>query len=474
MPNKNLDGIQKISGQELERARKIVLESIGEKDGRFGKEDSSKPVQKRGRAMDSLSVAGPAAPIKKPAKKTEAKSILAKNDLTFQNSRPLKMASSFPVKKSGAFKAEKIIEQEAMIAEEKRKKELKEKILRQAQDKDKEIAKFALEEENRKKAEEAKKIAEQEAKKAEEKRQAEKKEKELKEKADKEAKRIALEKENKKKKEKAKKEKRIKKEIRRELRIMRWGKFKDNIKRNWRNSLKIFLFSALFLGIAMIIFYLVFCLLLLKFNLNNKISRQLSEYIPVPAAVAKEGWVEYYNYKKITAGLEKQYQNQQELQRVKKNRIINQIALDGLVKRYGLNLKNKTNEEILKEINLSLAADKEKNAVSISRIAKIKELIARSSETMMAGGQAESFEEIGKKYSDEQGYLANGQEDSRFSNFLGRLAVGETSEVLVSDDGYYMFKRDARGFNYIFVKSITFSKYLENLVQEMKVWVLAD
>lgn len=57
MPNKNLDGIKKLSGEELERARKIVLDSIGERDKRERKEKdiSNFSLSGRKKMLDGIS-----------------------------------------------------------------------------------------------------------------------------------------------------------------------------------------------------------------------------------------------------------------------------------------------------------------------------------------------------------------------------------------------------------------------------------
>jgi hypothetical protein len=419
MPNKNLDGIRKISGQELERARRIILESIGEKDSNREKKEIFGSVLKKGKSMDSLSAASGPLTVKKNPIKEKRESVQKKKAGIEKNPRLVVKNQNFSEKKNKIIESQKSTERELKMIVENEKEELNKK-------KEKEKLDFAREEKMRKE------------------------------------------------KEKARKAKKIKKEIRREVRMMQWEKFKNRIKENWLKSVKIFVFSALFAGITIVIFYLIFCLLLLRFNVDNKITRQLSKHFPVPAVIAQEGWIEYYNYLNITSGLESRYKNPLELQQVKMNRIVEKIALAGLAKRYNLNLENKTSENIIKEINLKLATDKKKNEVSISRIAKIKELIIKSSEAEATGGQGENFEGIGKKYGDEQGYWVNNQGDSRFSDVLGKLEIGEASNITIADDGYYIFTRDENGFKYIFIKSMTFSNYLESLSAEMKIWILAQ
>jgi len=55
LPDKKLDGTKKINNQELERARKIVLDSIGEKDNVLEKKDILKPVPEKIEIRNGLS-----------------------------------------------------------------------------------------------------------------------------------------------------------------------------------------------------------------------------------------------------------------------------------------------------------------------------------------------------------------------------------------------------------------------------------
>jgi hypothetical protein len=417
MSNKNLDGIRRISGQELKRARRIILESIGERDNTEARKDSFKSIPRKGRAMDSLSA---------------SRAIIKRDPIQGKVVKPKQEKNKITQEKPAPNKKSSIVEEKIELSEKE-------------------------------------KIAKQEVKAA-----AEREKVELKKKKEKEASKLAADKEKKKKIEKARKEKRLKKEIRREIRIMRWEKFKNLIKENWRKSMKFFCFSFLFIIVIMALLYLIFCLLLLKFNFDNSMTRRISEYVPVPAVVAKEGWIEYYDYLKMIDGLKNQYENGPELEQVKRDMIANRIVFQKLSERYDLNLAGKTGEEIVREINTNLTGDRKENEVSVSRIEKIKELVMQSEATRAAGGQGESFEEIGKKYSDEQGYWVTEGENSIFSGVLNNLAAGETSEILVADSGYYIFRKDEKGFKYIFVKSINFSKYLENLYGKMKFLVLTE
>lgn len=46
-----------------------------------------------------------------------------------------------------------------------------------------------------------------------------------------------------------------------------------------------------------IIFYSLLSGLIIRFGIDNKITRGLSEFLPIPAAITKTGIIEYYTYK---------------------------------------------------------------------------------------------------------------------------------------------------------------------------------
>ena len=149
---------------------------------------------------------------------------------------------------------------------------------------------------------------------------------------------------------------------------------------------------------------------------------------------------------------------------------IEKISLAKLARKYNISLIAREQEEVEKEINVRLAVDKEANRVSYSRINKIKELV----EASQADGQAsESFEKIGAKYGDEQGYVSQDNEFLQLTEEVRQLEASEISEIIITNRGYYIIKKEDKRLKYIFVKSVTLDGYLNKMLNELKVWVLA-
>jgi len=244
----------------------------------------------------------------------------------------------------------------------------------------------------------------------------------------------------------------------------------DSFWKSFRLAGKILAFSALFLTVSAILFYLIFALLLLKFNLDHKISRQIASFMPVPAVITKIGFIEYYSYQNIMSELKKELTNQPELEQAARVVFIEKISLAKLARKYNISLIAREQEEVEKEINVRLAVDKEANRVSYSRINKIKELV----EASQADGQAsESFEKIGEKYGDEQGYVSQDNEFLQLTEEVRQLEASEISEIIITNRGYYIIKKEDKRLKYIFVKSVTLDGYLNKMLNELKVWVLA-
>jgi len=440
MPNKSLDGIKKLSGEELAKARKIVLDSIGETDKRKKrKEEKNFPLPGR-KMLDGIS-SGPAGLASKriviikneALKGKEASVISAPPAPLLRRPRPVAFKRSLANGiarigeaargEEGFRKQENKAEEEMRIKEERKRKEM----------------------EAQKKAE-AKIRVEKEKEKIRIKKQKEKTR-------------------QKRKNQRRQARKRWLFEMKRKLSGLLGG-----FGRSFRLAGKIIAFSALFLVVLAILFYLIFASLLLKFNLDNQASRQIANFLPVPAVITKIGFIEYYSYQNIMSELKKELTNQPELEQAARVVFIEKISLAKLARKYNISLIAREQEEVEKEINVRLAVDKEANRVSYSRINKIKELV----EASQADGQAsESFEKIGAKYGDEQGYVSQDNEFLQLTEEVRQLEASEISEIIITNRGYYIIKKEDKRLKYIFVKSVTLDGYLNKMLNELKVWVLA-
>jgi hypothetical protein len=80
-----------------------------------------------------------------------------------------------------------------------------------------------------------------------------------------------------------------------EERKLEFNKILNQIKSSGKISFyMILLFTLLFM-----IFYLTFALILINFNLDNKLTRKISSYLPVPAIISNIGIIEYYDYRDV-------------------------------------------------------------------------------------------------------------------------------------------------------------------------------
>jgi len=466
MPNKSLDGIKKLSGEELAKARKIVLDSIGETDkkeerktlrslipplrdrdrqAQGGEKNFSLPGRKM---LDGIS--------SNPVRSASKKVVITKNEALKGKEASVISAPPAPLlrrprpvafKRSLANGIARI--GEAARGEEGFRKQENKKARKQENKAEEEMR---IKEERKRKEMEAQKKAEAKIR------------------VEKEKEKIRIKKQKEKTRQKRKNQRRQARkrwlfEMKRKLSGLLGG-----FGRSFRLAGKIIAFSALFLVVLAILFYLIFASLLLKFNLDNQASRQIASFMPVPAVITKIGFIEYYSYQNIMSELKKELTNRSELEQAARAVFIEKISLAKLARKYNISLIAREQEEVEKEINERLAVDKEANRVSYSRINKIKELV----EASQADGQAsESFEKIGEKYGDEQGYVSQDNEFLQLTEEVRQLEASEISEIIITNRGYYIIKKEDKRLKYIFVKSVTLDGYLNKMLNELKVWVLA-
>jgi len=464
MPNKSLDGIKKLSGEELAKARKIVLDSIGETDKREKKKEEKNFSSPGRKMLDGISSS--------PVRLASRKIIIAKNEALKEKESPGKDLGAeyqkkekeapviLPSSRSVAFKRS-LSSGIAQIGKAARgEAKFKKQSPPRRDRKSKGAKKIRIEEERRRKEAEIQK-------KKEEKARA--KEAEAKIRVEKEKEKIRIKEQEEKIRQERKRQKRQARKIWFLETKRRLSGLLGGFGKSFRLAGKIMAFSALFLIVSAVLFYLVFALLLLKFNLDNKISRQIASYAPVPAVITKIGFIEYYNYQNIMGELEKELNNRQEMEQAARAVFIEKISLVKLARKYNISLSGREQEEVEKEINMRLAINKEANKVSYSRINKIKELISQP----QTGGEAgESFEKIGEKYGDEQGYVNGDNEFLQLAEEVRQLESGQISDIIITDRGYYIVNKEDGRLKYIFVKSLTFSQYFEEMISGLKVWVL--
>jgi len=264
------------------------------------------------------------------------------------------------------------------------------------------------------------------------------------------------------KKEKAKK-------IRQNI-VKKIGLFSKELKANIKAA---FLRSLYWLMVALvlsILFYLIFLILILKFDLDNNLTRSISNYFPAPAIITKEGVVNYYEYKdfknQILKTTETGYDSIKLL-------LAKKIVMDNLINKYRSSIPPSSSQsEIEGILSEKIAADKEVNTVGLERIKKIKNLIDKNGD----------FVQTANKFGDEQGLLnisLDNQDDYPFSEQVKKLNISEVSDIIITPQGYYIFKcyeksATVSGLSYVFIKAKSLDEYLDEAAINLKMWSLAN
>jgi len=249
------------------------------------------------------------------------------------------------------------------------------------------------------------------------------------------------------------------KKILKQQKIENRKKIKQKIKSNLKSATYNFLISLKQLKktltqaiIIFFVFYLFFVSIVLKFQIDNKISRYISKFLIVPAYITNNGIIQYYDYK----------------DNLKEESIINIAYNDiykNLLKKYGLYTKNKINIE---EIKKRVIFDREINSVGINRIVKISQMIKNKNE----------FTKIAGKYGDEQGITNIDCSENSFDcdENIKNLKVGEISKIIYKEDGYYIYHYydknydDKLNLSFVFVKGISFDEYMQKSIMDYKLW----
>ena len=478
--NKNIDGIKKLSKEEVKKARKVLLDYIGEDEKKKPEEPKNK---KKNRNMDGImgNFNFSKNTRKADREKISEKQLISERDELKKELGIKKEKEEDTKDKVSDDALMKIAERETrkkalkQKREEQRIKELKERQAEEEKEKEeKELAKKEKEE-KKKLALEAKKEKEEKEKREKEleakteenlklKKHLEKvrKEEEERKKRKKEEERLA----KKKKKEEEKKEKKKHRKKKRKQEIHKAYKKTLNFLKEMGHKKKKIIILFLLFFVSSVLVYLVFVLVLVKASPDNKFSRLVADYIPVPVLVSSAGVIEYYDYvdkqKEISAGFD--ISSQAEINKV----FAFDFVLNSLIKKYAI---NPSEDDLRKKIETAMLYDLDVNNVGIKRIGKIKELI----------DDGENFVQVSNKYGDKVDKVDFSNEEEAveaFGSKLSGLRIEEVSDIVVHDDGYYIFKRykknDLFSLSYVYIKSLSLDEYLNEEAQQLKIWSLVD
>src|SRR3989339_176717 len=253
-------------------------------------------------------------------------------------------------------------------------------------------------------------------------------------------------------------------------------KYKSKIKslfkylhlRTFKTTKKVIYFCLFFL-VVILILYFIFVSVILKFDIDNVLSRFVADFIPVPALATSDGIIEYYKYKDLKDNF-KNTEGETDIDKKIQSLIVREIAINNLIKRYGVSFSDFENHDKLMEFLESKAMyDNAINQVAINRIKKIKGMIDDNND----------FVRISTKFGDKMGKISINKNTDPDKNGLKDLEVNEISEVIFSGDGYYIFRcyyktEEETTLNYVFVKSKTLDDYLSEYIKNYKLLSFVD
>ncbi len=394
---KNLDGIKKLSFDEVKKYRKIVLNFIGGKEAAGGKiTRNTNQTASASKKVDGIKI-------------SQAGTLKLDNQKKFDHNKSEKMQQT---NESGRLR-----EAVRRQAEERQriKDEEKQYLLKKEQaEKERQEAEERLRQEELKKKEIARQIAEEERK--------------------------------------IKRQKALKK-FKKELGL----KINEIFLKIRRNLGYLVIYIITFLAI----FYIVFCLIILRFNFNSDIIKAAVNYLPVPAVITNRGIIYYNDFSNIK---DRKFTNLN--YKGEKDNLIKWVVLRNLEKKFSL-----TQEATEAEIAVKFVMSEEFNQVGIFRIKKIKDLLIK-------GGELEYLSKYADDYNN-GAYYTPDKLAEKFGSSAKNLAVGQISEVLPLADGYYIIQRISdkdgeTGVKFIFIGARTLEQYLKDQLVGSKVFILAN
>lgn len=398
----NLDGLKKLNPEEIKKNRKIVLDYIGEKDAELTK---------------AIALANRTA------------AVSSRVDGIRLNKTPLRPA---PIKNNQAGKREKIEPAELV------KKEIAKKAEREAAEK----AKAREDRQRREKLKLEEKLKEAERIKRENEHLLEIKRAEEIARIKQEVKLVKLKAAAKRKIKRQKAVKLFKNNLSNKL-----GKTFVVIKKN-------LIYGVLYLIVFLTIGYAIFCLLILRFKVDNNIVGRMARILPVPAVITSQGIINYNDWRDLNlAG--------------GKNSLVKWIILKNLSGKYGLPANSPD-----KALAIAFTRDEYFNQSGLLRIKKISELLKNT----------DDLEKL-SKYADEYNDLIYYDDESaaeKFGPAILNLNDNQLSDIIFRDNGYYIAQIMARGngrlgLKYLFVAPAkTLDQYLNEKTAKTKIFILTN
>ena len=224
---------------------------------------------------------------------------------------------------------------------------------------------------------------------------------------------------------------------------------------------KALLYFFIFLS-ATLVSYSVLVFVIVKLKLDNPVLRSVSDYILIPAIITKDGPIDFYSYQDIKSNLKLTDQETEQ-------EIIKNIILSNLYQKFKLPDNGLTG---LDELKKDVAYDGDINQAPLERIKKIKELIKNDKD----------FIGVSAKYGDESGRISINKDNSSQYNFydnVKQLKSDAISDIVYTSEGYYIFKNTSQNqetldLNYVFVRTKNLNSYLEETIKNYKYYSLVN
>ena len=224
---------------------------------------------------------------------------------------------------------------------------------------------------------------------------------------------------------------------------------------------KAVLYFFIFL-LATLASYLVLVLAIVKLKLDNPVLRSVSNYILIPAIITRDGPIDFYGYQDIKSNLKLTDQETEQ-------EIIKNIILSNLYKKFKLPDNGLIG---LDELKKDVAYDGDINQAPLERIKKIKELIKNDKD----------FIGISAKYGDESGRISINKDNSNQYDFydnVKQLKSDAISDIIYTPEGYYIFKNTSQkdevlDLIYVFVRTKNLNTYLEEKIKNYKYYSLVN
>jgi len=466
MPNKNLDGIKKLKGEDFKKSRKIVLDVIGEKDklNQGEAKAGARAVRPKQAAHASRRIDG----LSTISKKVEPKI----------KKKPSK-------EEAGIIKSSQINRIDFFIKQNKKKRQQKESISSISRRKEK----ATMQKDKEKEREKAVIVKRGEEVKKQEQAQKEKR-----------------------KIEKKKSYKDIINSIKDKT-----GKCFNQIIRFIKFFKKISARTILILVAVVVLSYFGFSISIINFSIDNNFTRIITKYLPVPALITEIGIIKYYDYKDAKSHAENYLSNhsslplEEEIVKESRESLVKEAIVKRLARKYNIEITESEIEQAYKKVVEQLPSQdserelmgiyynlgrdryservikpqliKEKivssdifnqeiNKIALSRIKKIEQTLIRGKD----------FDQTAQKYGDEYSegkYYTDDEIISQFGQLKPGLINGQASDIIITPAGYYLVyrydkKENLLGLKYVFIRTITLDDYLDKEAKKIKVWSLVD